>query len=121
MSTHGDRRRFSQRRPACGGFPRTGPGSGVPSGVLPAPPKELAFGLATAANSKDNTAVSRLGFDNDYFMNDQTGGGAWVGGAQHDGDVPRTTRIDPRTHQNDPRDGPNGQIPSQESYGDPLL
>ena len=107
--------------PECGGFPGTGPGSGVPSGVLPAPPKELAFGLATAANSKDNTAVSRLGFNNDYFMNDQTGGGAWVGGAQHDGDVPRTSRINPRTHQLDPRDGANGQIPSQESYGDPLF
>jgi hypothetical protein len=47
--------------------------------------------------------VARLGFDNDYFMVDQTGGGAWVGGAQHDGDVPRTSRVDPVTHQLDPR------------------
>ena len=91
----------------CGGFNTT-----APTG-LEAPPSNLAFGIATAANFKDNTAVARLGYDNDAFMCDNFGDGTWVGGAQHDGDVPRTSRIDPDTHQLDPRDGPNGQIPSR--------
>ena len=59
----------------------------------------MAFGIATAANFKENSAVARLGYDNDAFMCDQFGSGTWVGGAQHNGDVPRTSRINPRTHQ----------------------
>ena len=120
----------------CGGFNTT-----APTGLEAPPDAALAFGVATAANFKDNTAVARLGYDNDAFMCDNFGDGTWVGGAQHDGDVPRTSRIDPDTHQLDPRDGPNGQIPSrvgaaglplrfllvpqgadaQMSYGDPLF
>ena len=95
---------------ACGGFNTT-----APTGLEAPPDAALAFGIATAANFKDNTAVARLGYDNDAFMCDNFGDGTWVGGAQHDGDVPRTSRIDPDTHQLDPRDGPNGQIPSRVS------
>jgi hypothetical protein len=100
----------------CGGY-----NTSAPTGQLAQPPPEMAFGIATAANFKQNTAVARLGFDNDAFMCDQFGSGTWVGGAQHDGDVPRTSRLNPRTHQIDPRDGPNGQIPNSQSYGDPLF
>ena len=97
-----------------------GYGALVPSGVLPPPDPAMAFGVATAANFKENTGVARLGYDNDYFMCDQTGGGTYIGGAQHDGDVPRTTRLLPNG-QDDPRDGPNGQIPAQDSLGDPVF
>lgn len=100
----------------CGGF-----NTSAPDRVLPPPPAEMAFGVANQMNFKQNTAVARLGYDNDAFMCDQFGSGTWVGGAQHDGDVPRTSRRDPRTHQNAPRDGPNGQIPHRDSYGDPLF
>ena len=100
----------------CGGY-----NTSAPTGAAAPPPEEMAFGIATAFNFKENTAVARLGFDNDGFMGDQFGDGTWVGGAQHDGDVPRTTRRNPRTHQNDVRDGPNGQIPNSASYGDPLF
>lgn len=100
----------------CGGYNTT-----APTGELPAPSPKMAFGIATAANFKDNTAVARLGYDNDAFMCDQFGSGTWVGGAQHDGDVPRTSRMNPHTHQLDPRDGPNGQIPDSTSYADPLF
>ena len=100
---------------ACGGF-----GGLVPSGELPPPDPSMAFGVATAANFKDNTAAARLGYDNDFFMCDQTGGGTWVGGAQHDGDVPRTSRV-LQNGQLDPRDGKNGQIPVVASYGDPVF
>ena len=100
----------------CGGF-----NTSAPSGALPPPAASMRFGIATAANFKENTAVARLGFDNDAFMDDPVGSGTWVGGAQHDGDVPRTSRLDPVTHRNDPRDGPNGQVPNRMSYGDPLF
>ena len=35
----------------------------------------MAFGVAT--ESKSNTAVSRIGFDNDGFMSTGTDGGTW--------------------------------------------
>ena len=47
----------------CGGYNTTAP-TGGPS--APPPPAELAFGIAPAANFKENTAVARLGFDNEY-------------------------------------------------------
>ena len=100
----------------CGGYNTT-----APDGTTAEPPQEMAFGIANPSNFKQNTAVARIGFDNDAFMCDQVGSGTWVGGAQHDGDVPRTSRVDSRTRQNDPRDGPNGQFPNKQSYGDPLF
>ena len=100
----------------CGGY-----ATDAPTGMEPPPdPADMAFGIATAASFKENTAAARLGYDNDYFMSDQVGGGTWVGGAQHDGDVPRTTRALPNGQQ-DPRDGPNGQIPLADSLGDPIF
>ena len=99
----------------CGGY-----ATGAPTGLEPPPNPAMAFGIATATNFKENTAVARLGYDNDYFMCDQIGGGTWVGGAQHDGDVPRTSRVLPNG-QPDPRDGPNGQIPLIDSLGDPIF
>ena len=100
----------------CGGYNTT-----APDGTTAAPPEAMAFGVANPSNFKENTAVARIGFDNDAFMCDQFGWGTWVGGAQHDGDVPRTSRVSPKTSQNDPRDGPHGNIPNRQSYGDPLF
>ena len=58
----------------CGGF-----NTSAPTGELMPPSPEMAFGIATAANFKENTAVARLGYDNDAFMCDNFGDGTWVG------------------------------------------
>ena len=51
--------------------------SALPARLLlaPAPDPRMAFGLATSATP--NTAVSRIGFDNDGFMSTSSDGGTW--------------------------------------------
>ena len=60
-------------------------------GTAPLPSPLMEFGVATQANFKSNTAVARIGFDNDYVICDQTGGGTWVGSAWNDRDIPKTS------------------------------
>jgi hypothetical protein len=48
----------------------------------------LAFGILTAANAKSNTAVARIGFDNDAVMTDPVDCGTYMGGQ---GAFPPTT------------------------------
>ena len=48
--------------------------------VNPEPGDRLGMGIVTAANQHDNTAVSRIGFDNDAIMTDEWDCGTFFGG-----------------------------------------
>ena len=57
--------------------------------INPEPGDRLAFGVVTAASAKDNTAVARIGFDNDALMSEGNDCGTWIGGV---GAFPATDR-----------------------------
>ena len=77
--------------------------------INPEPGDRLAFGVVTAASAKDNTAVARIGFDNDALMSEGNDCGTWIGGV---GAFPATDR-DGRS-----RYGPNSSCTGVDGRGE---
>jgi hypothetical protein len=77
--------------------------------IDPSPDDRLAMGVVTAATAGKNSAVARIGFDNDALMSEANDCGTWIGGV---GAFPATDR------DGKSRYGPNSSCTGIDGHGE---